>query len=136
MALTIWRENRSGGLSGMQSVANVILNRVKARGTDPYTECVRPLQFTSVSGKGDPELTLWPNSSDLQWRSALTVVAQATAGTLEDITKGALLYYAPHSIRTTKTYRWLDGTIVPFPEDWNAAAVTPLCSIGSQLFFK
>jgi hypothetical protein len=31
LALTCWRENRGGGIPGMQSVANVIMNRAAKR---------------------------------------------------------------------------------------------------------
>lgn len=132
----MWRENRGAGEEGMQSVANVVMNRVKQRGTDAYAECTRAEQFSSITAKGDPELNLWPSDGDAQWFAALLMAAEAAAGTLKDITNGATLFYAPHSVKPSKPYRWLDGTMVPFPASWNAAAVTPLCSIGGQLFFK
>ncbi len=95
-----------------------------------------PLQFSSITAKGDPETGLWPSDSDPAWQSALALASRAAAGMLDDITGGAMLYYAPRSIQTTKQFKWLDGQMVPFPEDWNPAVVTPLCSIGGQLFFK
>jgi spore germination cell wall hydrolase CwlJ-like protein len=135
LALTAWRENRGGGASGMQSVANVIMNRAAARKTDAYTECVRPLQFSSLTAKGDPELTLWPADADAQWAEALALAAEAAAGTLEDITGGATLYYAPASIQTTATIQLPNGSRIPFPEGWNASAVKYACTIQSQAFF-
>ncbi len=135
LALTVWRENRGGGRIGMQSVANVILNRAAKHQTTPYTECIRPLQFSSMTAKGDPELMLWPADADAQWGVALDLAERAAAGALEDLTGGALLYYAPHSIKTSKQITWLDGEQIPFPETWNASAVKPLCSIGGHVFF-
>jgi spore germination cell wall hydrolase CwlJ-like protein len=136
LALTVWRENRSHGIDGMQSVANVILNRAAKRSTNVWTECTRRLQFSSVTAPGDPELTLWPSDGDRQWVDALDLAAKAAAGALDDLTDGALLYYEPHSIKTSQTIEWLDGTRIPFPETWNESAVTPLCSIGGHCFFR
>lgn len=135
LALCIWRENRGHGREGMQSVANVVMNRAAKRGTSAYYECVRPVQFSSMTTKGDPELGLWPAEGDAQWEMALDLAQSAAAGALADITDGATLYYAPHAIVTDQTYRWLDGTDIPFPKDWNLKVVKPLCSIGGQMFF-
>ena len=120
LALTAWRENRGGGIPGMQSVINVVCNRAAHRRTDPYTECVRPMQFSSLTAKGDPELTLWPVDNDPQWLEAITLAGQAAAGTLEDITGGATSYYA------------LTMTTPPY---W-AASMTPTVTIANQAFFK
>jgi len=136
LALTVWRENRGGGLSGMQSVANAIINRVAKHGTSAYLECVRPLQFSSITAKGDPELTLWPNDSDAQWQAALSIAAQACAGALEDITHGATLYYAPKDQAWKKRFRLPSGESVVFPDSWNAAAVTFVGEVAGQLFFR
>jgi hypothetical protein len=120
----------------MQSVANVILNRAANRETDAYTECVKPLQFSSLTAHGDPELTLWPANGDASWTVALELSGLAAGGTLEDITGGADLYYAPAGQHWAKRFTWLDGSEVVFPDNWNADAVIPLCSIGGQLFFR
>lgn len=94
LALTIWRENRGGQYPGMQSVANVVTNRAKARNTSAYVECVRPWQFSSMTAHGDPELSLWPPPGDKQWIMAQEIAGLAVAGTLEDLTGGATFYYA------------------------------------------
>lgn len=136
LALTIWRENRGGGVEGMQSVANVILNRAAKNRTNAWTECTRRLQFSSMTAPGDPELTLWPADGDHEWEIAQHIASLADLGALNDLTDGALLYYAPHGIESEKTYTWLDGSVIPFPESWNAAKVTPLCAIGGHVFFR
>jgi len=120
LALTAWRENRGGGVPGMQSVANVIMNRAAKRRTDAYTECVRPMQFSSLTAKGDPELTLWPADNDPQWLEAIALAGQAAVGTLEDITDGATSYYA------------LTMTSPPY---W-ASSMTPTVVIQNQQFYK
>jgi N-acetylmuramoyl-L-alanine amidase len=120
LALTCWRENRGGGLTGMQSVANVVMNRVAARHTDAYTECVRPEQFSSLTAPGDPELILWPKKQDPEWQTAQSAAQAAANGSLEDITGGATNYYA---LSMTK------------PPSW-AASMTKTVVIGGQIFFK
>ena len=136
LALTAWRENRGGGIAGMQSVINVICNRARRHGTTPYAECVRRLQFSSITAVGDPELILWPAQDDAQFAQAQQLVNEAASGVLQDITGGAVDYYAPHAIESDKTITLPDGRTVPFPAHWNQAAVTFTTEVANQLFFK
>jgi hypothetical protein len=131
--LTAWRENRGGGRSGMQSILNCINNRAAKRGTSPYIECIRPLQFSSITAKGDPELNLWPAAGDPLFAEALAMAAEPD---LADITGGATLYYAPRGISSTKTFTMPNGQTVKFPEDWNEQAVKFTVEIEDQLFFQ
>jgi type II secretory pathway pseudopilin PulG len=133
-ALTAWRENRQSGQSGLQSILNVIQNRAKKTGDDPYTVCTTHEQFSSISMPG-PEDILWPTDSDPQWQTALALAAQAAAGTLADLTGGSTLYYAPASIPSGATITLPSGTTVPFPKGWNPDVVTYQATIGGQLFF-
>jgi hypothetical protein len=138
LALTMWRENRGGGIAGMQSVANVVMNRAVQRKTSAFVECLRPLQFSSLTAKGDPELTLWPQETDEYWVSALLLAAKAAEGTLEDITGGADLYYAPKGLVTTRGQKFTlpNGNVIQFPDGWNENAVVYTCTIADQVFFK
>ena len=136
LALTVWRECRGGGQTGMQSVANVILNRVARHNTDAYSECVKRLQFSSITAKGDPELILWPDENDPQWKIAESIAAQAASSVLEDITNGSDLYYAPVGQTWKKRFTLPNGTSVVFPDSWNVDAVEYQCTIASQLFFR
>lgn len=120
LALAVWRENRGGGYPGMQSVANVILNRARHRGTSPYEECVRPWQFSSLTARGDPGLVLWPALGDPSWAVAQSIAQSAANGTLDDITEGATSYYA---------------LTMATPPSW-AAAMTKTVEIEGQVFFK
>jgi len=131
-ALTAWRENRQCGKPGLQSIINVIVNR--AARVSPYAVCTQHAQFSSISMPG-PESYLWPGDQDPQWLLALDLAAQAAAGALPDITNGSTLYYQPQSIRTSASFELPNGTSVPFPRDWNAAAVKYQATIGNQLFF-
>lgn len=136
-ALTCWRENRGGMYIGMQSVCNVIQNRAKKHGTSLYQECVKPWQFTSITGKGDPELTLWPLPNDPQWIAAQQIVAKALDGSLVDLTGGATLYYNPTTIAAGdhQMFTMPDGSQVPFPKTWNPAAAKYVTSVAGHLFF-
>jgi hypothetical protein len=118
----------------MQAVMNVIINRAAKTGDSLYTVCTTHAQFSSISEPG-PEAYLWPVAADPQWVMALSLASQAAAGTLADLTNGSTLYYAPYSIHTTATFTLPNGTVVPFPEGWNASVVTYEASIGGQLFF-
>lgn len=132
-ALTAWRENRQSGQSGLQSILNVIQNRAKKTGDDPYTVCTTHAQFSSISEPG-PEDILWPTDSDPQWQLALALAALAAAGTLGDLTNGSTLYYAPASIPSGGSFKLPNGNIIPFPNGWNPDVVTYQCTIGGQVF--
>lgn len=140
LALAIWKEARNGGSIAMQSIANVVMNRVAKRGTSAAIECLRPLQFSSMTAPGDPELAIGPNAlNQADWAaylSALNIASQAAVGNLPDVTGGATDYYAPGSIKTTATYVLPDKTVVPFPHTWNPAKVSFTVKIDRQLFFK
>jgi hypothetical protein len=136
IALTAWRENRGGGTQGMQSVINVIINRANHRKTTPYSECVRALQFSSITAKGDPELTLWPAETDSEWIMAKSMAEAAANERLDDLTGGATLYYAPLDISNKRTIILGEIGTVPFPEDWNQGAVKFTVEIANQLFFR
>lgn len=142
LELTAWRENRHGGREGMQSVMNVIQNRARRSTESIFELCTDPEQFTSISGNGDPELTLWPNPKECSaldlaaFEVAQELAAEAMCGTLADITGGADLYYAPASIRKGQTFTLPDGTAIPFPIRWNPHVVTYCCTVKDQVFFK
>lgn len=108
----------------MQSVANVIMNRAAERKTSATSECLRQWQFSSMTAKGDPELSLGPDALDsASWSTfmaACELAEEAAAGTLVDITEGATSYYAL-SMKT--------------PPAW-AATMTKTVTIKGQVFFK
>jgi len=82
------------------------------------------------------DLTDLFGSHDPQWQAALVIAAQAASNVLPDITGGADMYYAPKSIRTSKTFTLPNGSSVPFPADWNANVVVYTCTIQGQVFFR
>jgi hypothetical protein len=134
-ALCAWREQRGAGRPGLQSILNVLLNRTARDKTSVYEEATAKLQFSSLTAKGDPELTLWPVDADPQWQQALSLAAQAAAGTLADLTNGSTLYYAPASIPSGASITIPNGTTLPFPKGWNPDVVTYQVTIGGQVFF-
>lgn len=120
VALTAWRENRGGLRPGMQSVINVIMNRAAKSHETPYQVCVARLQFSSITDRADPQLTVWPLPNDPQWLTALSLSESALNGELADITNGATSYYA------------LSMKVPPY---W-AASMTPTAEIAGQKFFR
>lgn len=122
--LCIWRENRGGGVPGMQSVLNVLMNRAARDSTSVQEEALARLQFTSMTYASDPEIRLGPDMlipADLDtWLEAAVLVEEAAASTLEDITDGATNYYA--------------ASLSP-PPAW-AASMTQTAEIAGQLFFR
>lgn len=138
-ALCIWRENRGGGIPGMQSVLNVIVNRAAKTGQSVSAVVLDPEQFSSMTTAGNQELGTGPNALHIPdwiaYLQAVTLASQAASGTLVDLTHGSTLYYAPEGIQTTATITLPTGTTVPFPEGWNASVVKYQATIGSQLFF-
>ena len=123
LARTIWGEARNQGAEGMQAVANTVMNRVVRGGWWGSTitgVCLKPWQF-SCWNADDPNRAklLSVTDADPQYAEALTIAAEAVAGTLADITRGATSYKV---------------TTLPWPEAWGKE-VAPLCVVGSQCFY-
>jgi len=94
LALCAWKENRGGGAIGMQSVANVVMNRMAKSGHSAYAEIYKPLQFSSMSYQHDPQLLIQPADGDAMWAVAQGLAQRAHDGVLPDVTGGATFYYA------------------------------------------
>ena len=122
--LCAWRENRGGGHTGMQSVLNVLQNRAKRDGTSIAFEALKKWQFSSMTAPGDPQLDRGPNTLEAvdiaTWQLAYELAMEAIEGNLEDITDGAVNYYAE--------------SMSP-PPSW-AASMIYTVTIASQKFFK
>lgn len=140
VALCAWRENRGGGVDGMQSVLNVIANRAARRGTTLYEEAIRPLQFSSMTAPGDPELSLYPSPHDLPWQVASGLATLACEGKLADMTDGATVYYNPASIyaKGAKPGKVIEvaGVQIPFPKTWSQEHVKHTATIAGHVFFQ
>jgi hypothetical protein len=126
-ALCAWRENRGGGLIGMQSVINVLVNRAKARRTSVYVEAIRQKQFSSMTAKDDPELTLFPMEDDVQFHDALNLMQQADKGLLQDLTKGSTQYVTCLLAESETRPLWVKQM-----QDQNKQTVI----IANQVFFR
>jgi N-acetylmuramoyl-L-alanine amidase len=121
LALVAWKECRSGGISGMTAVINVVLNRAAKSKDTVYAEIYRPLQFSSMSYQHDPQLLRQPDPDDPQWIEAQILAASASRPGFEDITGGATSYFA--------------NSIASDPPSW-AAKMTYTCTVGGQRFYK
>lgn len=124
LARTLWGEARGDGVTGMQAVANVVMNRVGAIGkwfSGTVSEVVRkPYQFSAWNAN-DPNLPQLEaaNEKTPGFLDAVAIAVQALKGELPDITGGATHYYAA-------------GTPKP---NWVAGA-TFTTQIGNHLFYK
>lgn len=119
-ALTLWREDRSGGTAGMAAVACVIRNRVHQNNSTFYTECVKKWQFSAMTATSDPELTLWPAPADPQWVQAQQLAGDFIDASPADITNGATHYFA---------------LSMPQLPSW-AQTMRRTCVIGGQAYYR
>lgn len=98
LALAAYREARGEPDGGILAVMFVIMNRSKdARNRwskDPVEVITQPLQFSSISYKGDAQLTLFPNAA--QAFKFVKLAFQAYYGLVPDPTGGANHYHATY----------------------------------------
>lgn len=101
LARTIWGEARGEGYLGMQAVANVVINRVKASQRAPggmwwgntiAAVCLAPQQFSAWDDTQRP-LMLGVTPADQQFRMAQEIALKAVLGQLPDNTMGATHYH-------------------------------------------
>jgi len=114
LSRTLWGEARGQGYSGMQAVANVIMNRVKSRGfpNSAAAVCQQKWQF-SVWNANDPNLGQMMNvtTADANFRIAQDIADKALRGVLPDITGGADHYLnvaATLAMRRGSLPDWVD----------------------------
>ena len=128
LARTIWGEARGEGQTGMEAVANVVLNRVQVAeengskfwwGNDIITVCQKPYQF-SCWNRSDPSFKKLQavTEDNLYFVSSLRIARRAVIGQLEDHTKGATHYHADY--------------VSPY---W-AKGEEPTITIGRHIFYK
>jgi N-acetylmuramoyl-L-alanine amidase len=122
LARTVCGEARGEGITGMHAVANVVMNRVahpRWWGETVKGVCLKPFQFSCWT-LGDPNRPVILNLDTRfsVYRSAQILAQQALAGTLPDVTNGALNYYA----RGTPEPKWAFGK-------------TPCAILGNHIFF-
>lgn len=103
VARTAWAEARGEGVSGMEAVASVIMNRValarearfaKQFGATPAEVCFKPYQF-SCWNPGDPNraLALTIHNPNPLFIECLSLAIRAVHGLLRDRTLGATHYH-------------------------------------------
>jgi len=131
MARTIWAEARGEGVAGMEAVAAVIINRVKADlGNDGKPDwwgegvagvCRKPWQFSCWNAH-DPnrDKLLTVTDRDPWFRHALEIARRAIAGELPDPTGGATHYLVDRLADVTE---WAKGR-------------APVAKIGGHWFYR
>ena len=127
LARTMWGEARGEGSIGMQTVAQVIMNRVRvAQSHDGYwwgnnvvQVCQKPYQF-SCWNKDDPNYrqVIAVDDKDLHFVTARRIARRVYYNTVDDITEGATHYHA--------------RGITPY---W-AKNEKPVTVIGSHIFYQ
>ncbi len=120
LARTMWGEARGEGARGMQAVGNVILNRVSRGGwygASIKDVVLKPYQFSAWNAN-DPNRAKMLNATDADLRQARTIALQLQAGTLPDITGGAINYHA-----TSVSPSW-------------AKKMTKTVQIGNHIFYR
>ena len=122
-AKTAWGECRGGGRDGMQSVLNVGVNRTK---DDRWGDTLREVflqkwQFSVWNDGINPnrDRTIAVDESEPDYLIALELAQQALDGVLEDITLGAVYYFA----KGIATPSWAQG-------------YSPCIEIANQEFFN
>ena len=128
MARTLWGEARGEGVSGMEAVASVVLNRVAVAqfhgkywwGNDIISVCQKPYQF-SCWNRSDPNYRrlLDVTDTNIHFATCLRIARRAVAGTLADSTNSATHYYAD---------------TIPAPS-W-AIGEKPTLKLGHHIFFR
>ena len=127
LARTLWGEARGEGTTGLEAVANVVLNRVKMAeenggkfwwGSNIIQVCQKPYQF-SCWNRSDPSFKKLQavTEENLYFATSLRVARRAVLGQLEDYTGGATHYHADY--------------VAPY---W-AKGETPTIVIGRHIFF-
>ena len=107
LARTIFGEARGEGLEGMEAVALVVLNRVKAKKwftgyvvingqkiPNVAETCLKKAQF-SCWNKNDPNYEILQNinANNMLFKQCIMVARRALSGQLTDFTNGALYYH-------------------------------------------
>jgi N-acetylmuramoyl-L-alanine amidase len=95
LALVLWREARGETHEGKTAVAWSIMNRMAARqwGNTLMSVIFQRLQYSSVTYKGDPQLTLWPKDDDQSWQTCLRVADETLEGLTTNPIDGADSYH-------------------------------------------
>jgi len=121
MAKTIYGEARGEGISGMEAVANVIINRVKKPcwwGKTIRDVCLKPMQFSCWNTDDPNRAKLNADlSDDPVFDVCKRIAVRAIRGLLPDKTKGSTHYHA-----LSVHPRW-------------ASALVPNTQIGHHLFY-
>jgi N-acetylmuramoyl-L-alanine amidase len=126
LELVVWRESRNQPYEAMLAVAWSIMNRVNNPGwwgNDLPSVIMKPWQYTSMTGWGDPQLELFPRPGDPSDDQAIQAGAAAQAGTPPDPSLGATHYY--------------DKSLDSNPPAWTKAATSVhLIDIASLRFWR
>lgn len=96
LALTVWREARGENYLAKLAVAYSILTRVAEPrwwGTDLLSVIGKPLQYSSMTHAGDPNLIQYPKSADPFWEDCVKAAVVALSKTVPNPAPEADSYF-------------------------------------------
>lgn len=123
----VWRECRNEPSTGQQAVIHVINNRAKKQNKSYYEIVTASMQFSSMTYKADPQLSLYPNLHDVPFLNICywMDIIFLDAVILPDPTSGATFYRNPK----TSTSIWFDNAI-------RDGKLVKTVTIGNHDFYK
>lgn len=95
LALLLWREARGESKECKTGVAYSVLNRTisPSWGDTVMSVGFQHLQYSSLTYKGDPQLTTWPKDNDPSWRQCLEIAQDVLEGDVSNPIDGADSYH-------------------------------------------
>lgn len=122
-ALCCWREARGETTAAKTAQLCCVRNRVKAHWINDWNfqdVCEHPWQFSGMTAKGDPNLSVWPKSTDPTWKECLMLADDVVNERRDDPTGGAVFYH--------------DVSIPTAPAVWGK--VTETMQVGRLVFYR
>lgn len=122
LGLVVWRESRGEPYEAKLAVAFSVLTRVKHPswwGNSIQSVIAKPLQYSSMTHAGDPNLVKYPVEGDTDWNDSIQASTAAISGSV------------PNPAPTADSY--IDNSIAPPPWALKAALVA---EIGHFRFYR
>jgi len=122
LALVVWRESRGEIYTAKLAVAYSVLTRAKKGGWwgNSIQSCIaKPLQYSSMTHAGDPNLIKYPIDGDPFWNDSMQAATAAISGSVPNPATGSDSY--------------IDNTIVPPP--W-AEKAKLVATVGNFRFYQ
>lgn len=127
LALALWREARGEPIEGIRAVGHVILNNANGNIAALIT---RKNYLSSMAHVGDPQLVVYPASTDAVFQNILPIAENLYEGIDSDNTNGAMFYANVDNVPAGAN-NWFWANIIQRPDIHPVTVV-----IGHHTFFK